>query len=231
MRIAFLIDVFPRISNTFILNQITGLIDRGHEVDIFAPKLGDLRTIHADVENYRLLERLRHIPVPRNYLLRLLKAAALLTRPSHWHASVLDALNIAKYGRRAASLSKLYTTLSFLRAKPYDIVHCQFGGLGLVALPLLRQEVIKGKLVTSFRGADLTKRLHATPGIYHELFQWGHLFLPVSETFRRQLLEEDCNEGKVIVHHSGIACDRFRHIERRLGGGQTVNVLFVGRLA
>jgi colanic acid/amylovoran biosynthesis glycosyltransferase len=26
---------FPQISETFILNQITGLLDLGHEVDIF----------------------------------------------------------------------------------------------------------------------------------------------------------------------------------------------------
>ena len=35
MRTAHLIGVFPKLSETFILNQLTGLIDRGHEVDIF----------------------------------------------------------------------------------------------------------------------------------------------------------------------------------------------------
>ncbi|MEN9519388.1 MAG: hypothetical protein RLZZ381_1976, partial [Cyanobacteriota bacterium] len=35
MRIAFLVDQFPSLSETFILNQITGLIDRGHEIDIY----------------------------------------------------------------------------------------------------------------------------------------------------------------------------------------------------
>ncbi|MDY7022580.1 MAG: colanic acid biosynthesis glycosyltransferase WcaL, partial [Cyanobacteriota bacterium] len=36
MRIAFLVWQFPVLSEVFIVNQITGLIDRGHEVDIFA---------------------------------------------------------------------------------------------------------------------------------------------------------------------------------------------------
>ena len=35
MRIAFIVEVFPKLSETFILNQITGLIDEGHEVEIF----------------------------------------------------------------------------------------------------------------------------------------------------------------------------------------------------
>jgi hypothetical protein len=36
MKIAFIIQHFPSLSQTFILNQITGLIDLGHKVDIFA---------------------------------------------------------------------------------------------------------------------------------------------------------------------------------------------------
>ncbi len=36
MKIAFIVELFPILSETFILNQITGLIDRGHKVDIFA---------------------------------------------------------------------------------------------------------------------------------------------------------------------------------------------------
>ena len=31
MNIAFIVSEFPRLSETFIMNQITGLIDRGHE--------------------------------------------------------------------------------------------------------------------------------------------------------------------------------------------------------
>ncbi len=35
MRIAIFVGSFPLISETFILRQITGLIDLGHDVDIF----------------------------------------------------------------------------------------------------------------------------------------------------------------------------------------------------
>lgn len=36
MKIAFLINEFPSVSETFIQSQISGVIDRGHEVTIFA---------------------------------------------------------------------------------------------------------------------------------------------------------------------------------------------------
>jgi colanic acid/amylovoran biosynthesis glycosyltransferase len=40
MRIAFIAGGFPLISETFILNQVTTLIDLGHTVDIFARRRG-----------------------------------------------------------------------------------------------------------------------------------------------------------------------------------------------
>ena len=36
MKILFVVGQFPKLSETFILNQITGLIDQGHQVDILA---------------------------------------------------------------------------------------------------------------------------------------------------------------------------------------------------
>lgn len=36
MQILFIVGSFPALSETFIFNQITGLIDRGHEVDTYS---------------------------------------------------------------------------------------------------------------------------------------------------------------------------------------------------
>jgi colanic acid/amylovoran biosynthesis glycosyltransferase len=49
MRIAFIVWEFPTLSETFVLNQVTGLIDRGHQVDIYAHILGDTINVHTDV--------------------------------------------------------------------------------------------------------------------------------------------------------------------------------------
>ena len=72
MRIAFLLNSFPALSETFILNQITGLMDLGHDVRIFA--LSDPREsrVHADVERYRLMERVRYPAIPKGKAARAL---------------------------------------------------------------------------------------------------------------------------------------------------------------
>jgi colanic acid/amylovoran biosynthesis glycosyltransferase len=57
MRIAFIIGKFPTLSESFILNQIVGLMERGQEINIYAQQPGDTAKIHPDVEKYQLLER------------------------------------------------------------------------------------------------------------------------------------------------------------------------------
>ena len=47
MKIAFIVGEFPILSETFILNQITGLIARGHEVDIYAEIQGNIDHVHS----------------------------------------------------------------------------------------------------------------------------------------------------------------------------------------
>ena len=62
MKIAFMVSIFPALSETFILNQITGLINRGYNVKIFANQPGDFPKTHADVAKLRLQERTFYPP-------------------------------------------------------------------------------------------------------------------------------------------------------------------------
>ena len=62
MRIAFIVDAFPDISGTFILNQVTGLIDRGHVVDIYAPQGKILPLQHPVVGERGLLSNTYYHP-------------------------------------------------------------------------------------------------------------------------------------------------------------------------
>ncbi len=230
MRVAQLIGVFPKLSETFILNQLSGLLDRGVEVDIFGMAVGDLSTLHPTVTRYRLLERSRYLSVPKNRAARLFKAGRQFLKPYAWHPGALDALNARKHGREAFNLERLYTVLSFLKEKPYDILHCQFGALGLIGLELKRQGVFRGKLVTSFRGADLTSSLRERPGLYRELVREGDLFLPVSDLFKAKLLAEGCEEAKIRVLRSGIDLTRFAFKPRGRGESEATRLLFIGRL-
>ena len=108
MKIAFIISHFPALSETFVLNQITGLIERGHEVDIYADRPGRDSSVHADVSRFRLLERTLYSPRrPGNVLARVVRAGALALR--HGVSSpgqVAGALNVFRHGKLATSFKR-----------------------------------------------------------------------------------------------------------------------------
>ncbi|HEX7003935.1 MAG TPA: glycosyltransferase [Trueperaceae bacterium] len=230
LRIAFFVDVFPRISNTFILNQINGLLDRGHQLDIFARSLKPFERNHGELYRYDLEARLKHFVIPGSWARRVSLAAGQLLRPYAWRPAVLDALDFRRHGSKALNLSQLYTTLSFLRHSDYDVVHAQFGKLGPALLPLKRSGALRAPLVVSFRGADLSSALEKNPRIYDELFGAAELLLPVSEYFRQKLIAAGAPAERTCVLHSGIETERFPFAVRSRAPEEETRVLFIGRL-
>ena len=233
MRIAVVTGRFPALSETFVLNQIMGLIDRGHHVDIYADPPEDSCT-HDEVAKYRLLERTTYFPyMPKNLFLRITKALALVA-VSGWKdpVRVIAALNVRHYGREAMSLRCLYSTIPFLgKRRVYDVLHCHFGSFGLRGMFLRGVGALKGKLVTTFHGADLTKDVEAHgDSLYRRLFATGDLNLPISEAWGRRLIELGCPADKIRVHHMGINCKEFAFRPRRVEGSEAVRLVSVCRL-
>ncbi len=57
MKILMVVPSFPKIHDICMLNQMTGLIDRGHDVHIYALKKGDHSQMQQDVITYDLLNK------------------------------------------------------------------------------------------------------------------------------------------------------------------------------
>ena len=97
MRVAFLAGTFPAASETFVLNQIVGLIDFGHDVHIFAGK-SQKNVIHGNYEKYDLSKRTHYYGIPKNKLVRIIKAIYLIIKyaPSNYSV-IFRSLNIFRY--------------------------------------------------------------------------------------------------------------------------------------
>jgi colanic acid/amylovoran biosynthesis glycosyltransferase len=235
MRIAFLVNQFPIISETFIVNLATGLIDRGHAVDIYAVKHEppDQTMVHQDVLKYHLLERTFVFPErPVKRLQRVRQAVRLLVEARGRDAHLwLGALNIFRHGRRAGSLLSLFTVLPLLGRGPYDVVHCQFATTGLNALEARRLGALQGKLVVSARGYDVSQHVQiAGRQSYERLFAEADVFLPNCEFFAQRLRDLGCDPRKIEIFRSGLDSRRFPFATRHLRAGETVRLATVGRL-
>ncbi|BAC90406.1 colanic acid biosynthesis glycosyltransferase WcaL [Gloeobacter violaceus] len=232
MRIAFLVNEFPSLSETFILNQVCGLIDLGHSVDIYAMRPGRAALNHPDVQKYRLLERCHYALPKKGRLLRGFHGLGLLLDVIRDNPSLLLRYlgALRQYG--AVPLLNLLSVLRGLRGQGhYDIIHGQFGPLGLLGASLRHMLALDAKLVTSFRGYDISMylRKHGN-AVYRSLFDNGDLFLPNCECFKKRLIELGCDEKKILVHSSGIDCNRFRFAMRTLPSDGCIRIVTVGRL-
>ena len=232
MRIAFFLNSFPETSETFILNQITGLIDRGHSVDIYAFKHNKSAISHSKIHQYNLLEKTRFFDtIPRTPLSFTLAAMARMLRCFPWlPIRVANAVKNFSIGQQSIQLSAIRALFLITRNNRYDIIHCQFGKLGPVVISLKKFGAIYGKLVTSFRGYDATKVIEYNPGIYDELFEKGDLFLPVSESLKKRIIEAGCKPDKTCVHRSGIDCSKFISSGPQAPKDEPLKLLTIARL-
>ena len=232
MKIAFIVGQFPALSQTFILNQITGLIDRGHEVDIYANLPGNDPKIHADVERYNLLNHTFYLKMPANKFLRLLKGMYLIITNFHKKPmALLKSLNVFKFGKEAASLGALYKTIPFLNRDYHDIIHCHFGPLGNIGALLKDIGVIKGKVVTAFHGYDISMYMKNKGNkVYNYLFEVGDMFLPISERWKNELIKLGCSEKKIIVHRMGIDTSKFSFFAHNHSKNGKIHLLTIARL-
>ncbi|MFH1834790.1 MAG: glycosyltransferase [Methanobacteriota archaeon] len=235
MKIAFIVYAFPKLSETFILNQITGLIDRGHDVEIFAQINPREKKIHSDVKKYGLMGKIRVFHTPKDKLQRLLKALFLLTLNFHKDpVKILKSLNFLCYRREALSLKLFYTCVFFLNngfpKKDFDIIYCHFGPNGIVGT-YLKDIGVSGRLVTVFHGSDMSKYLAENGDrVYRNLLSKGDLFLPVSNHWKKKLISLGCNEKKMRVHHMGISRKKFKFVGSERSHDKGVVFLTVGRL-
>ncbi len=230
MKIAFMVGGFPSLSETFILNQITGLIDLGYEVEIFSEYNSKEKKVHSDVEKYQLMKRVHYFAMPYNKIRRILKAIFLIIINFHKAPlKILKSLNFFKYGKEALSLKMLYLIIPFL-GKNYDILCCHFGINGINGT-YLKKIGVDAKLITTFHGYDMSSFVIGNgDNVYKRLFLDGDLFLPISNYWKRKLIRLGCNEKKIIVHHMGINLEKFKFSERKKQSEKNIRILTVGRL-
>ena len=230
MKIAFIVNGFPTLSETFILNQITGLLDMGHDIEIFAGGNPNERKIHVDVEKYHLMRRVHYFSIPANKIRRILKTTYLIITNFYKDPSkILNSLNIFKFRKDALSLRLLYVLIPFLNRR-FDIIHCHFGPNGIIGV-LLKEIGIKGKIITAFHGYDVNGYPKmAGKNIYNNLFRKGDLFTVNTNFTKQRVLELGCEENKITILPAGFQVEKFRFFERRVKHGEIIKILTVGRL-
>lgn len=224
--VAMITNRFPVRSETFIVRQIAGLMERGIHVDIYSRHGtdGNCLPLQPDIFKFKMLDRLYHqsiMPQPAYPSTRLHRLARRLNK----HLLNREWKGLPQLGRIEPG--------SHHGRKPYDIVHCQFGYLGLALsdLPAYQSGLLSGKLVVALRGSDISQYVQEHgERVYDKLFRNADLFLANCEHFRQRAIKLGCDPKKVAVLGSGIDLNQFSYSGGRTQRDGWVRILGVGRL-
>lgn len=257
LRIAMFVGTFPVISETFILRQITGLIDLGHHVDIYSDSRADPGPpIQPEVTQYRLLDRTTFMDMPSetapaeipvwpitgrtwppgstksiSNFARVCRAVPKFARCIVTQPRLTrSVLRKVEYGYQAASLSALYRLAKLSeQRRTYDVLHAHFGPVGKSFG--FASQLWGAPLVVTFHGYDFTT-LPRKQGadMYQRLFATVDA-LTVNSDYTRQSIEK-LGAPSAKIHRLPVGLDpaEFPFRERTLKPGERIRILSVGRL-
>ena len=227
MKIAVVVGMFPKISETFIVSQIKGLIERGHEVTIIAKdRAGELP--QSDVIDFKLIERtLYPRRLARSKIRRLLAFGLdwlrlLVAHPKRAIAALPLAMPLNSPGLR-----RFYFAMLF-HGREFDVVHCHFGFMGKLIADLGARGLVDCPVITSFHGVDIGSGVSVDR--YRQLHRRGAKFTANSQFSANRAIELGCPAERIALLPVGISLDDFPFSERRLNSSEPLRLITVGRL-
>src|SRR5688572_12190081 len=120
MKIAVVVSTFPTVSETFVVNQIVYLLNKGHEVTLLAYHKGSLVKVHQSIVDYNLIEKCLYFESPsKNRIRRYFQIFRLLSFGKKVNWSVF--FNIFKNPKELLTLKLAFKSQWFL-ANKFDLI-------------------------------------------------------------------------------------------------------------
>jgi colanic acid/amylovoran biosynthesis glycosyltransferase len=228
MKVAMIVNGFPEISEKFIVNQVTGLLDAGVELEVFSALAPPGGKAHELAERYGLKERTIYARAPRSTKARLAEIPGLLASCLRRDPrAALRALDSRRYTTAARNFKCLYFLKAFA-GRRYDLVHCQFGPNGLTGA-FLKDAGIARRLVVTFHGSDInTYPKRYGEGVYRALYERADLVTANTSFTMGKIVANGCPESKVEVLPVGLRMEEYP--EASFPSREPCTVLTVGRL-
>lgn len=229
-KVAFIVGIFPATSETFIINQIADLIDRGWDVTIYAFRKGRLENVSDRYHEYKMVERTVSLEMPENLIVRLIAAVpkklCLLFKSPR---ALLKMCNVVKYGSLAYSGKLLFWTEPFIGLDA-DIVHCHFGPIANHYLTIKELLGLEQPLVVTFYGADVSQSIQQKGAHYYDRLQKEAVqFFTMSQNMKERILPLGFDSTKVEPLPVSVDVEGFPFSCRAIKEGETMHIVSVGR--
>ncbi len=232
MRIALVCHVFPSTSQPFIRAEAAALLDRGHDVELFAMEQGGPAEITPDVLEHGLLDRARYrLPLNKRRPLSMLRFCASFLWQWLRTPRLLQMLKRPPYQGYPGVLPGLALALPLASRPPFDVIHCHFGTNGLILWRMRQAGLLPPPVVCTFHGDDATVIPHELgETCYSGLFGTFEACTAGSEFLCDHLRKLGAPSERVRCLPLGIDLAHFAFEPRRGPRGDVLRLLSVGRL-
>jgi colanic acid/amylovoran biosynthesis glycosyltransferase len=227
MKIGFLVNNFPSVSETFIMNDAIELEGRGHSVKIISRNAGE-KVPHSKLDKTDLVQDATYMDLPHDLHERVLRSykpfLSLLSNPE----DLAESLKFWKYGKECLSLKLLYFA-SATKDEEFDVMHAHFGPNGNLAATAKEAGIIDCPVITSFYGIDASKTLKNKPGYFDKAFEGSDKVLALTNNMAEDLIEAGCPREKVETIYMGIPVDEFEYKPREKKEDEPFKLLTIAR--
>jgi len=230
LRLLFVVNSFPTVSETFIVNQIIYLIKKDYDVKILSVRYEN-NFIQDQIMEYKLMDRVYWINTPKSYLKRIIQVFKVFYSAGNKKKYFLRALNPLRHGRAALNLSAFYKVSWILKFQDdFDIVHAHFGPTSEIFFLAKSVGLFKStKLITSFHGYDMAiKDLEKNKIRYKQLFD-NQTILTTNNPYCKSLIQK-IKPNYENIHILPVSLDTsfFQPVDKN--AGNNFKILFCGRL-
>lgn len=207
MNIAFCVNTFPKFSETFILNQVTGLLDAGHDVTVFAESQPNTTQEHEIIAKYGLRDQTVYSSHPSSYLTAIGQIGRVIRRKPLLIPEVARRFKKGKTG--AFEVANLKTVL-YSDTRPFDAYHAHFGPVGVRWDFLGRQAFnTDAPYIVSFYGKDASHHLKENPHVYDTLINTADVVTTLSNDMRSRLINVGFSQDQIQVQPLAIDTSKF----------------------
>lgn len=231
LKIGILVESFPRISQTWLDNQLIDLKNRGHELRIFAIYKSPDSIVHQAVLNSQLLDHTQYFFNSKSSRIK----------------QILEAISFSMSNIRNISFAKLIKGVNailkgevkllfgfnyiFLRGMDdLDIFHAHFGEMGVFGAKMKKVGLLKkAKLIVSFHGHDIFPFKKDEYKIEYKIFENHSDALLVNSEYSESLLSEIITFPNVRIIPVGLNLNYFR-TKINSTFKHKIQLLFLGRL-
>lgn len=185
-KIAYMSEIFPNLSETFIIDQMIYVASQGHQVTVYYD--------HLKTEEVDILNKLT------SFNIRFKKRWV-----GGWLLQKL--LKYVPY-RFKYLVSRIFDCVSDFQLNTYDTVLAHFGQNGLRLAYSKKYGFFNRPFITFFHGNDIGSVLKdGKLDHYKVLLKSDATLLPVNGYFQKLLIDSGANIHKTHVYHMGIDCD------------------------